>query len=597
MYRRIRFVAVLVFGLSAAALAACGGGGGSVTPPSATPTPAKPTPTPTPSVPTASKAIAAAQGGTLQLAATGGAQYVFTVPANALSADATVTVTEVPQSRLPAPLAIVRHAHSPFLTPGAGNTFVYSFTIDLGGANLRSAISLAAQAATTQPAGTVFNLAMLQSSQWVDVGTAVVTGSGAFATNLSSQAYQGIISGGTYLIYVPAPGTSTTVANFGLALISDDGYGNPPGQLDVVHLEDSSGNAIPAPTVTAIPYANAFDLDGAAMTPDGSHGIMVDGGNTLRFFSGVQTGSPVATAATLDVSSYGGDGDSVAIMPNGDEAVVSADSQNQLVLVSGIISGSPVVASTIATPDYRDGVVISNDGKVLLARGSSGLTVYAIAAISPTPGPIGGTIAHSFSKVADLTSVPIPNEDGRDGMAISPVDSSRGVAVGIDTSGNPVIAALTGLTGSAPAVQISAIRVPAMSGRFIPRGHSEQNAGRHRAASITGARYVQSVAISTDGKMAFVGTDAGIAVFTGVDTGTLTQIQFYAPPDGTGTLGSINTLGVTLDGKYLVALGHDLATSSNTALLTMPISSTGLGAPIGVLSGVPVPDNDQLLIH
>lgn len=138
MYRRIRFVAVLVFGLSAAALAACGGGGGSVTPPSATPTPAKPTPTPTPSVPTASKAIAAAQGGTLQLAATGGAQYVFTVPANALSADATVTVTEVPQSRLPAPLAIVRHAHSPFLTPGAGNTFVYSFTIDLGGVFLAS---------------------------------------------------------------------------------------------------------------------------------------------------------------------------------------------------------------------------------------------------------------------------------------------------------------------------------------------------------------------------------------------------------------------------------------------------------------------------
>jgi len=59
--------------------------------------------------------------------------------------------------------------------------------------------------------------------------------------------------------------------------------------------------------------------------------------------------------------------------------------------------------------------------------------------------------------------------------------------------------------------------------------------------------------------MAVVGTDAGVALFTGVNTGTLTMVGTapYAPsspsaPVPTG-LAEVKTLGITLDGKYVVA--------------------------------------------
>src|SRR5215472_4898503 len=104
-----------------------------------------------------------------------------------------------------------------------------------------------------------------------------------------------------------------------------------------------------------------------------------DGGNQLSFFSGAQTGIPVASKNMLDVSTWGTDGDSVGILPNGDEAVVSLDDNSQLLVVSGIISGNAVAAETLALPNDRDGVVVSGDGKVLLARGSSGLTVFSVS--------------------------------------------------------------------------------------------------------------------------------------------------------------------------------------------------------------------------
>jgi hypothetical protein len=120
--------------------------------------------------------------------------------------------------------------------------------------------------------------------------------------------------------------------------------------LQVVSLYDSKGALLATPVINLLDYDGASDLDGQAMTPDGSQGIMVDGSNTLRFFSAVQTGVPVASATPLDVSSYGFDGDSVAILPNGDEAVVSLDDNSQLELVSGIVSGKPVVSDVIPVP-------------------------------------------------------------------------------------------------------------------------------------------------------------------------------------------------------------------------------------------------------
>jgi hypothetical protein len=153
-------------------------------------------------------------------------------------------------------------------------------------------------------------------------------------------------------------------------------------------------------------------------------------------------------------------------------------------------------------------------------------------------------------------------------MAISPVDSTRGVAVGH----GPAIAMLNGLS-SAPSAQ---------------------------STPISGAHNAYAAAISPDGKTAYVGTDNGIAVFSGVDTGTLTQTQFYQPPlSGGAQLAQISSIALTLDGRALVVVGVSSTTQSatNGYLEVLPILSGTLGAPLATLSGVAIPESDQLLIH
>jgi hypothetical protein len=398
----------------------------------------------------------------------------------------------------------------------------------------------------------------------------VVGASGSLTENLPSTSLAGLLRPGTYLLYKPTAGSNTSVSNLGIVLLADDGGGMADGKhgLQVIHLYDSTGALLTTPTIDYLDYANAYDLDGQAITPDGSQGIMVDGGNTVRFFSAVQTGVPIASTNTVDISNYGGDGDSIAILPNGDEAVVSGDDYSEEVLVSGILSGSPVAATTIPIPSSRDGLVISNDGTVLLARGNTGVTVFAVAPITPVAGSIAGTVSHSFTQKADLTTVGYPpEEDGRDGMAISPVDSTRAVVVTGAT-----IQLLTGLT-TTPVVGT--------------------------AVTLPSGDYAYSVSISPDGKLAIVGTMGGLLMYSGVDTGTLAQVgtSVYAPSYSVGsstvTMGYVYTLGITLDGKYVVA-----GDSANKARVVIPFTSAGFAAaPASSLGGVKIPYNDQLLIH
>ena len=58
-------------------------------------------------------------------------------------------------------------------------------------------------------------------------------------------------------------------------------------------------------------------------------------------------------------------------------------------------------------------------------------------------------------------------------------------------------------------------------------------------------------------------------------------------------MGAITTLGITLDGKYVVA-----GDQTNRALVVVPFTSKGFAAaPASVLAPLAIPDNDQLLIH
>jgi len=361
-------------------------------------------------------------------------------------------------------------------------------------------------------------------------------------------------------------------------VVGDDGTGFVNG-LQAATVEDSKGRAIPSPTPTYAPL-NAADIDGLSITPDGTHGAIIDGGNSVFFFlSNLSTGSITILPPIVDVSAFGGDGDAIGSLPGGDEVVVSAGGTTNLALISGVLSGNPVIAESIPMGNSNvehDGLVISSDGQVMLSRAGLGdsLDVYSVSSVPPHPGPMGGTVDFAFTLVKTLT-VPTLCCDGREGMAISPADSSRGIVVGNDGS----VTLYTGLP-SAPVVK------------------SSISLQTNTPVAVT---------ITTDGKFAIVAVSGGLVVIGGVDTGTLAQVgSVYSPtfstPAGNCTLNSPQTLAVTADGNFVVTIQNCGLTKSSVnigsgVMLTIPVSSGVLGSPAGQLNYSVTPLDDQLLTH
>ncbi len=373
----------------------------------------------------------------------------------------------------------------------------------------------------------------------------------------------------------PTPSPTPPFVNFGVSVVGDDGNGFTNG-LQIMTIEDASGKPLPTPLSTFAPLS-ASDIDGLSITADGTHGAVIDGGNTVFFFtSDLKTGKVTLLPATVDVSSFGGDGDSIASLPGGDEVVVSGGGSTQLALVSGVLSGTPAIVGGIDTSKMGveyDALVISDDGKVMLSRSGTGdvLDVYSIAATTPR-SPASFTITKTF-KAPDIHSLCC---DGRGGLASSPSDSSRAVLVSTDGT----VQLFTGL----PAAPVIA-----------------------NSISLTGG--ARAVTISRDGKFAIVALGTGgLAVVGGVDTGTLAQVgSSFSPtvtvPGGSCKLDDPSTLGVMADNKFVVAiqdcgLPRSATDVGSGVLLTIPLSSTGvLSTPVGQLNFVVTPDDDQLLVH
>jgi hypothetical protein len=490
---------------------------------------------------------------------------------------------------------------------------------------LNSSASLAGSAGivpSSIPAGTQLNIAINQSSTWVDVGTATVGAGGTFTSSIPTAELPEIAQAGTYLVYEPAAGSSTIAVDLGFALIADDGTAPTVSGLQFVQIEGPTGNALPTPTTTYFPIPDADDLDGEGLTPDAQHGSVVDGGNLVYFYSGIPQHAFVLSPNTVDITNYGADGDSIVSLPGGDQVVASGNGA-QLAVISGILAGSPAVSDTINNPgatDDRDGLVISNDGKTMLSRGESGLDVWAVAPVAAHAGSTGtGTTSFSFTLKATLTTtVPTPfGEDGRDEMAISPVDSSRALVAGSDAGGNPEIVLLTGLPNS-PTVSVLHPRLPAVTHRKRQRVAREPSTHRAPLFSLTpsGASILYAVAITPDGTTAYVSSDVGVITLSGVNTGTLAQVGTpYAPTVFAGAgmtepfvFEGAPSLGVLPDGKYLVEVvdsdgdvgptGSTDSTQGDGILITVPIGAGhALGAPVGQLNQVVTTFNDQIIFH
>jgi len=626
-----------------ALLAGCSGSGGSglagLYKPGTgilTPSPS-PSPSPTNSVGTVtctntSTASIGATGGTISTNATTGS-LTETFAAGAFGSATTVTLGYIAQANLPAPLARFRHLsrngmRTPQFTAGAGNTYVAAFCTTFSGATPATAAALSGTGVVPNSiaTGTQLNIAINQNGTWVDVGTALVTAGGNFQSTPATVSLPGVNAAGNYLVYLPASGTNTAQVNLGFALVADDGSGIVANGLQFIQIEDSSGNAEPTPTTTFFPLTGG-DLDGQALTPDASEGAVVDGSNLVHFFSGIPQHNVVISPTTVDVTAYGGDGDSIVSLPSGDEAVVTGDNGGALAVISGILSGNPVIADTIPNPNTngRDGLVISQDGTIMLSRGHSegtpGIDVYSIAHVAPHAGSTAtGTTSYNFTLSQTITTAATPFfEDGRDGMAISPTDPTRAVVIGYNSMVTPEVQLLTGLGSGSAAVNSLELRLP-KARQHSTRSLVRQTEPSHRepAAILLGTdTEVIGVAITPDGTTAYVASNVGIVTVSGVNTGTLAQVgSLYSPSlpiGGSSCQLGAGTLGVTPDGKYLVVDANPVysngscvltAPASNDTnqgsgvLLTIPIGAGGvLGAPVGQLNYVVSPFNDQMIVH
>ncbi len=476
----------------------------------------------------------------------------FTFPASMVTQTTNVTIAAVPQSSLPA-------------LPYPCDNYFMSFTIAADPASVTTfskRVEISTQMSSTVPIGTTLYLGTLQNNTWVIVSTLVVGSRSRAVQNLPSTTLPGILSPGTYILYQEpwdCGGPIKPVSNLGVALVADDG-----STLQVIHLYDTAGNVLSRPTMVKLNFTGACDIDGTAVTPDGARGIIVDGcTNSARFFNGanIPGQDPIISGATLDISVSGMDGDSVAIMPSGDDAVATGDTAGKpLAYISGMLSGNPIIAGTIPTPGARDGLVISNDGKVLLARGPGGLTAFTISRTTATS---------TFTQMIDIpalgTSMPT---DGREGMAITPVGPcDRAVIVDGST-----VSLLTNLGSSATPTVTNSLTIPSSS--------------------------LLAVSITPDGKYAVLGSSSGIYLVSGVDTGSLALVTAtpympaYTGATASVTLTQVYTLGITLDGLYAA-----VCDSTNSSLLVIPITTTGFSAPVGILTGVTCPGNDQLVTH
>jgi hypothetical protein len=171
-------------------LAACGGGSG----PSGGPPPPQATATPTPPVTASSSSAVTTSGGAVSTTLQGQTATV-TIPANALSANATVTVTLFAAGGLPRAFASTKRST---LSLPAGAAFIGALSIDTGAATLLKPLSLKITA-NTPPAGALLRLAGSITGAFNDVDTATFT-AGAI-TNDGNTNYAGPSLSGSTVLY------------------------------------------------------------------------------------------------------------------------------------------------------------------------------------------------------------------------------------------------------------------------------------------------------------------------------------------------------------------------------------------------------------
>jgi hypothetical protein len=356
------------------------------------------------------------------------------------------------------------------------------------------------------------------------------------------------------------------------ALVADNGAASPAGQVSVLNIPS------PPPVATQI-SSGLFQLDSVGYVKSGNSGILSTGGlHELIPFT--LSGSTVNPGTAFDFSAQCANpmvcfADAV-VEPNATTAVVAlgATGSNYLLQVNNFNSSPSYVQLPIGTPPFSAedtaGLAMSSDTNVLVTRGPH-LDVF-----SDLP-PLTG-----YTQVNQITQSDPPDplaEKGREGTDVFPLGGNYGLLV-------------TGTTATPQGSlwlfsNITTSTVGHTSTLIAPSGHA--------------------YAVATDGKTAFVGTDAGVAIVPGVNTVSFNAVTntIVSPASCMpgGPLVQISSLSVTPDKQWLVVMGLPPPASSpggQGCIDVMPIlyknGNVTLGAP-EVSTPAAVPNEDQLIVY
>ena len=336
-------------------------------------------------------------------------------------------------------------------------------------------------------------------------------------------------------------GSSPTVGASGTIVLPNGASG-----VAVIHIEDSNGNLLTAPQLKNV--AAAFPVTLVAEPPDFSQGLI--GGGTMAQEIDTATTTP-SLAGSMQVYTSGSL-TALSILADSSFSflqMTAFDSYDVLCFTGGLHNATDAsgnVVLPLGTQQFTS-FASSANGTLGAQMGGNGLQVWGFGT-SLSPHAI--TFEEMYLDAPSLTST----IQGRGGIAINPSTNAQ-VLVG---AGNQ-LAAYGGFSGD--------FIVPYGDTIAIPNG-----------ATVTSVAYLAS------GDYAIVATTAGLYTATINDTGsaiTVTLSSTAANPTYKGSDGNTyavdhaQSIAITQDGKYLVALTDQPSATSGT-LVVLPVSSAGV---------------------
>ncbi len=429
---------------------------------------------------------------------------------------------------------------------------------------------------------------------------------------------------------VPSSLVSACGAAFGIAYEPDGGNGGAFKGVQVTHFEDGSGNlcgAVAAPNATPASVAFSSSVGTLAFSSDLSDAVALlqnsAGGYTLaQDVFGASVGSLVPVGAPYDLSAYPptpaptttaspsatatpsnapllADAQSLAILGGSSfgvaltTGVAAAGSPNAIVALTSLTNAPPQYGQDVpfsgatytlkSIPNVPRSIVRvgeSTSGSslrlVALARGPQDLLVFNVTSVGS---------GYQFDATADDTTLGSATTlRGNGAIAFDPIDATRALVGGASNGASTQLTLVTGMPASLT-----------------------------HASTLALPGNIRSIAITSNGAFGVVGTDVGIVVVKGVDTGTLSLVAPFAANAAatsasaptyttcngtTATLTNVASVGLASpNSQYLVALGTSpgvtCTSGYNASIVAVPFNattgSTPSPSPTTAASASPVP--------